>query len=215
MAHRPPDLPKLELIRDADFVNPDKRPFPTFKDEKTGTEMVFENGRCVMRLFPRPRFFASHYGLCTFPELAVGDFACRVTGRVLTGPENGWALGLYTPARDRHLAVRVRWDGAVEVGNLFWDDVGSRTTAGPIRHPAIRPGEEFNTLLVVLRGGRELELYVNDSAISQPIRLEQPLGAVWPCLVVWQRDAGVRREGRVEFSGFTQWSLPLPLTGRP
>jgi hypothetical protein len=177
--------------------------------------MGFENGRCVMRLFPVPRVGVSHYGFCTFPELAVGDCAFRITGRVLNGPENGWALGLWTPDKKRHLAVRLRWDGAVEVGNLFWDDEGSQTTAGPIQHRAIRPGGEFNTLLVVLRGGQALELYVNGEAISPPIQLERPLGAARPCLVVWQRDVGARSEGRAEFSGFTQWSLPLPPARKP
>jgi serine/threonine protein kinase len=211
----PPDLAKLVPVRDADFRNSDKHPFPPFKDDPKGIEMEFANDRCVMRLFPKPRLGATHYAYCTLPELAVGDCAFRVTGRVLTGPENGWALGLRTPKLDKHLAVRVRWDRAVEVGNLFWDKDGSTTTVGPIRDPAIRPGAELNTLLVVLRGGQSLELYVNDSAISQPIRLDKPLEAAWPCLVAWQRDVGAQKEGRVEFSEFKQWSLPLPPAGKP
>jgi hypothetical protein len=70
----------------------------------------------------------------------------------------------------------------------------------PIWHPVIRSGDEPNSLLVILRGGQRLEIYVNGTAISPPILLEQRLAPqVSVGLVSWSRHA--------EFTRFRLWRL--------
>jgi hypothetical protein len=70
-----------------------------------------------------------------------------------------------------------------------------------IRHSVVRPGNEYNTLRVLLRGGRKLEIYVNGVAIHRPIHLRQPLSPrVMPQHVAWSRH--------VELTRFRLWLLP-------
>jgi hypothetical protein len=100
--------------------------------------------------------------------------------------------------------VRLRRDGAVEVGP---GDADGLPTAW-IRHPAVRSGDELNTLRVVGRAGRLREVSVNGSAIPVPIPLRQPLvGPVTLSLILWQRNRG-DQEARAEFNRFTLWQLP-------
>jgi hypothetical protein len=205
----PPELSKVLPVLDEDFKDPANSRFGSHRDEAEGYDCRFETGRYVMRLFPRPRHPVSHWA-CFGPGVASteGDFACQVVGRIMTGGDHFWALGLWTPAKDRHLTIRLRRNGAVEVGNLFWNKEGEVKKVGPIRHRAIRPGNRDNTLLVVVRGGRRMEIYVNGAAVSRSIQLEPPLGPrVCPGVGLWQRS-GVQGEGRAEFSRFTVWKLP-------
>ena len=45
---------------------------------------------------------------------------------------------------------------------------------GPIGHPAIKPGNAFNRLLLVIRG-RELVIFVNGAQVADPIRFAYDL----------------------------------------
>jgi hypothetical protein len=129
-------------------------------------------------------------------------------GRVLARHDGGWALVLEAGRKEKSIAVKLRRDGNVEVGNFFLDNkVAPLTIAGPIQPPSARPGGEFNTLLVISRGGRTLEIYVNGSAVGRPIRLEESMGAVAPGLALWQRGRGDDQELRAEFKCFTVWNL--------
>src|SRR5262249_42079743 len=70
----------------------------------------------------------------------------------------------------------------------------------------IRPGGKSCTLLVILRGGQALEVYVNGTAVTRPIRLEHPLvPRVAHDIVTWDREA--------EFTRFTLWPLSPPVPG--
>ena len=42
---------------------------------------------------------------------------------------------------------------------------------GPIRHPAIKPGNEFNKLLFVMRK-REVVFFVNGVQVCDPVRFD-------------------------------------------
>ena len=114
----------------------------------------------------------------------------------------------------RSLGIRLRRDGRVEVGNLDWDKDDPHTTVGPIRPPAFKSGDEFNKLLVVCRGGRKLDIYVNDKAIGPPVQFNQPLGPIAQRLVMWKRGPD-KEEGRTEFDRFTLWLLPPPAPAKP
>ena len=139
-----------------------------------------------------------------------------MTGRVTTGGDHGWALGLWPSPRGSspELAIRLRRDGLVEVGNFDWDKDAPLTTVGPIRPPAFKSGDEFNKLLVVCRGGRKLEIYVNDKAVGPPVPLDQPPRPMVPVLVMWKRGRDTA-EGRAEFERFTLWQLPPEAQAKP
>jgi hypothetical protein len=116
---------------------------------------------------------------------------------------------LYAEPRERALAVRLRADRKLEIGNAFWNGTDPPfLITGLLGHPAVRPSNEANTLLVVLRGGRTLGVYVNGSAVSAPIRLRQPLGRVFQGPMTWRRAPPDDEEVRAEFSRLTVWQLP-------
>jgi hypothetical protein len=128
-----------------------------------------------------------------------------VVGRVLTERDAGWDVGLITRNKERSVAVRLRGDGTVEVGS-FWAPP-MVAMLGPIRHPIIKPGNEDNAVLVILRGGQTLEIYVNGTAICQPITLRERLGPVCPGVGLWERCAHPELKGRAVFNSFKVWRL--------
>ena len=200
---RPQDLSKVMPLIVDDFSDPDKSHFSAAGPNKFGNESRLENRRLVL-LQGR-----ESTDLFTWPsqQAVEGDFACEVVGRAVAG-EGGWALGLVTPNWDRAVAVCLRRDGTVEVGDLPW---GQRWNVPATKVQTLRPSNIYsddkeNTLLVILRGGRRLEIYVNGAAISRPIQLAHPLAPrVIPQIVTWSRQ--------VEFTRFKLWlvSPPAPL----
>jgi hypothetical protein len=205
---RPPDLSKEETFIDADFSTPAARRW--FPEQRDDPGERYEKGLYVIRKAstvtpPNARTHSDHWRRVGDPS--TGDVACQVEGRVLSGGDHGWAVGFSTPEEDRSVGVRLRRDGAVEVGDFFINQAGPVTTAGPIRHKAIRPGNEFNTVLAVLRGGRRLEVHVNGSPICAPIQLEQPLSLVHAGIQQWARGGHYELKGRAEFRRFTVWRL--------
>jgi serine/threonine protein kinase len=191
-----PDLSAVMPLIHEDFGDPDKCQFPTIQNKEHGGDLRLENGRYIVGK-------ASWADGCSVScQWAYGDFACQVVGCAVAG-EGGWALGLRTPDWDRALAVCMRRDGTVQVGDCSGgrDWKLSEAMNEPIQHSAIQPGDQSNTLLLILRDGRRLEIYVNGTAISSPIQLERPL-APWviPTLVTWSRE--------VEFTQYTMWLLP-------
>jgi hypothetical protein len=180
----------------------------TFNDGDS--EMKFDNGRYVQRqLWGHSRKLHRWHCFSWHPRYASEDFACQVTGRVLAPGDAGWGVVLYAEPRERALAVRFRGDGMVEIGNAVWEDNDPYSLlTGPLGHPAARRGNEANTLLILLRGGRSLEVYVNGSAVSAPIRLQQATGRVSPGLMCWRRGPGTDGEVRAEFSRLSVWQLP-------
>ncbi len=213
----PLDLSQVEPLRDSDFSKPGTD-FGSSRNEEWGWDIRAASNHYVMLLNPRPKM--SNRYLFMDPIIPVKvDFACRVTGRVQGKGDEGWAIGLLS-SQAQAVGIRLRRDGRVEVGNVFWKDEGPVTTVQPIQHPAVRSGEEFNSLLVICRGGRRLDIFVNDSPLGQPIQLPLPLGEVRPGLVFWQRGWGQgegRRllEGRAEFKRYTLWQLPQPVPAVP
>jgi len=205
---RAPDLSKMNLLIDDDFSDPAKSGFGLAKDDGFGRYHSFENGRYVIRLSPKPGI-SNSWAFNSYEEEVPleGDFACQVTGHILTKGDRGWGLCLFTPKRDRSVAIRLCWDGSAEVGNVFWDNKEDpRTTVGPIRHPAILSGDQLNTLLVICRGGRMLEVYVNGFAISGPIQLPQPIAPVCHGMLLWGRGRR-NSEWHAEFTRYTLWQL--------
>jgi hypothetical protein len=202
----------VPTVLDDDF-DPDKSVFSKDRNDRHGWERFFDNGHYVIRHFYRrpPEDWGTSADAWYSPLDAIsGDLACQVVCRVVTERDTGWAVGFFTPNRERDLGVRLRRDGAVEVGNFLWSErsQGPVTMLGPIRVPTILPGDEFNTLLVVLHGGQTLAIYVNGSAIARPIQLESPLTPVSPGVGLWERIGHPEQNGRAEFKRFKVWRLP-------
>jgi hypothetical protein len=116
-------------------------------------------------------------------------------------------VGFITPKRTGEVVVRLRLDGTVEVGNFIWPPRDPVTHLGPIQSPAIHSGNQFNTMLVILRGGQTLEIYVNGRAITGPIQLKQRLASVCAGVSLWERCGHTELKGRAELRRFTLWRL--------
>jgi serine/threonine protein kinase len=204
------DLSRLPPLIDDDFSDPKKSCFGPFADADGETR--FEQGRYVLRQLWGPlRRPDTAWVLFVSPmhhrQYASEDLACQVRGRLVARHENAWSLLLFANPEERSLAVRFRRDGKIEVGDVFWKN-GYSILAGPFESAAVKPSEEFNRLLVAVRGGQTLELFVNGTAVCPPIRLKQPLGKVRPGLQLFKRGPGDDGEMRAEFTRFTQWQLP-------
>jgi len=210
-----PDLSKVIPLIDDDFSGPIGDHFrPPVKEIE---DFRIENGLFVIQSFPVPPdsnwpFQQSVSSAESRRQTPEGDFACQLVGRVTTGGDHGWALGLYSISEDNNLAIRLRRDGGVELGNFSWGRDRATTMAAtvpPIRPPVFKLAPDFNKLLVVCCGGRKLEIYVNDSAIGPPILLDRLLlPPVQQFMVFWKRGRAVKEEGRAEFKQFTLWELP-------
>lgn len=202
-----PDLSGVIPLIDDDFSNPDKCHFGIRRPDSD--DFRIEDGRFVEQTFPTPKYPEHRWAAEDCGQSEESDFACQVIGRVRTGGDSGWALSLV------RWSIRLRRDGLVEVGNGSWGiGVAPLTTAGPIRPPAFKSGDEFNKLLVVCRGGRKLEIYVNDSAVGPAVALDHSLGPVVPGLMIWKRGRDTE-EGSAEFERFTLWQLPPPAQATP
>jgi hypothetical protein len=129
-----------------------------------------------------------------------GAFACRLTGRA-RGPLGRWGLSLTDrdgPGEGQRVNVSLGNPGLLRVGR------GGRPFPGlqDVAHPAVKKGPNVaNTLLVVLRG-RQLETYVNDVAVCDPVLLDHALPSPRLALL----GAGATPQGAVaEFEGITVW----------
>jgi hypothetical protein len=71
--------------------------------------------------------------------------------------------------------IRVYLDGEGKWGMSPWDRGPNRTPyAGPVAHRAVRPGNQANALLVVVRG-RDVEVYVNGEGVCERVRLDRDI----------------------------------------
>ncbi len=107
------------------------------------------------------------------------DFACQMTARVPREPYSiAWGVALFSPEKDTiGVVVRVTGEGTFSIEPMReWGQKVSESLlqVGPRRHPAIKSGAEANELLAVVRG-RQLEVYVNGSAVCDPIALPEAI----------------------------------------
>jgi hypothetical protein len=208
-----PDLSSLEPDVDDDFSDPDKSSFRV-GHHAPRSDLRFEKNLYVMRLFTgqaNSRYRGKPDDVWSRANFNMRDsFACQLTGRVIAPEGCGWALLLWAEPLERSVAIRLHRDGRVEIGQFTWPGTLTSTLAAPILPPGAHPGDEFNTLLVVLRGGQTLEVYLNGSAVIRPIRLKQPLGQVDQGMALWTRNLPTEAEVRAEFKRVTLWRLTGP-----
>jgi serine/threonine protein kinase len=131
-------------------------------------------------------------------------FACRLVGRVFGHAENMWTISLDNHQIQRSVRVGITrtgelWIGGGQYGRGWWPYLGEKEI-GPITHAAIKPGTEFNELLVIYRG-RTLEVYVNGVAVCNPVTYDTDLLPVQPSMGVYRQDNNIG-----EFERITLWS---------
>jgi predicted Ser/Thr protein kinase len=169
-ARRPGDVPAPDLatakqLFAEEFSDPRNKRWLVNKGERA--EFGFKDGKYYLQSYKGGIWRAN------LPHAAFEDFACRVVGRVRTPrPADAWGLMLsHADPKADVLRIRISRDGDLYVVK-FDPEAEQRvsTLAGPIRHPAIKSEEAFDTLLVIVRS-RLLGVYVNGVAVCDPIAL--------------------------------------------
>jgi formylglycine-generating enzyme required for sulfatase activity len=141
------------------------------------------------------------------------DFVCEVVARTSRDSHKGWGLHLHkefdkdTPdARFGGVEVMLNSQGELSVLSGRWGQrkVAGLPSVGPFR-VAVYNQDEFNSLVVVFRGGRHLEVFVNSVEACQPITLPCVLE---PAHVHLASMGGVSGAARLEFKSYKVWSAP-------
>jgi hypothetical protein len=130
----------------------------------------------------------------------------EVTGRVTkeSGTACGWIVILsQKKARSHGVQVVVFGDGQMWIRPSMFD---SDKSAGPrlkkIRHPAIKPAGQWNTLRVAV-SDNTLGVHMNGQEILKPMRLKFPLDSGRVALGI--NAPGENSEGRAEITSFAIW----------
>ena len=174
----PPDLSNLKPEVDDDFHDPARSVFHTAQGE--AHEIGFADGLYFQDVhYAAPGAFA----YWRLPG-AYANFACQIVGRLHGQSTDGWGASLAgVGGQDKvGLLVKMNADGRVELTRPLFavrtpPSPGNPVvnlpmpTRGPVRPAAAKPADEFNTLLVVKRGST-LDVYVNGSAVYDPIQLD-------------------------------------------
>jgi predicted Ser/Thr protein kinase len=191
-----PDLRAAKKLFTEDFADPQKK-WLVSRGEKM--EGGFKDGKYFMHATGRGVWRAN------VGHAPLEDFACLVVGRIRSAHANAaWGLIISrAEAKESVLRIRLSWDGEFGVVK-FNPEAEPRATplAGPLRHPAIKPDEAFNALLVIFRN-RLLEAYVNGVAVCDPIPLAE--NDYTPARVGLGLYGG-QEESTAEFQQITIWS---------
>jgi hypothetical protein len=114
---------------------------------------------------------------CKCPALVWRDCVVEVVGRIHSvepGTRGAWGVVLNKEVGTarRGFAVLINGKGELKVGPNPWTSATEfrelDPTIGPIVHPAIKPANQANTLVLVVRR-RSLELFVNSARICGPV----------------------------------------------
>jgi hypothetical protein len=198
----PTNLASLTPLVDDDFHNPRKSVFHR-SSIPLNAELFLKDGLYIGMMRPRPGVTERHI-YCDAIKCLSADFACQATGRVLADNDEGWSIYLHSFKEDRFISIRVNGNQQIEIAEAP-QDPAFHITRGPFSSSEIRPVNEFNTLLIILRDGQTLEVYANGQAVTAPMTFVPPLGAVVPGLAFWQRNANDQATVRAEFTRFTVW----------
>ena len=190
---RAPDLANAKIIVDRDF----RQPIASYPRESSADyEVGFQNGRFRVEV-KNPGAWWS------WSENKYSQFAAEVTGQV-TGPVSGaWGLAITDEANKHGVDLKIDSAGTLHIIPIPWGeekDIGPLVP--PITHNAIKPGKEFNKLLVILRG-RQLEVYVNGVPVTRPLLLDRDLA---PAPLMLQGFSGAEPGAVAQFERFTVWS---------
>ena len=103
---------------------------------------------------------------------------CEVVARVLSDNPTktaAWQVDVLNKAETRGFLIKINVKGELFLEPSPWKSAEAfrqiDPRMGPIRHPAIKPGNEFNKLLLILRK-REVVIFVNGVQACDPVRFE-------------------------------------------
>ena len=131
----------------------------------------------------------------------LSDGTCEVVARVLSdNPRKtaAWFMIVNSTTAERGFLIKINERGGFSLEPSPWygkEAAAFRKTdprMGPNMHPAIRPGNEFNKLLLILRK-REVVIFVNGVQVCEPVTFDYD---VTPALLGFGAAAG---PGRAEF----------------
>lgn len=165
-----PDLSKVKPQADYDLRDPkSKFPVRTEKPKTGSVDIGYGKGDVYFIDVRKPLGFGNWD--VPIPSKPPKDFACEVVGKV--GLANVvWGLRLLNARRDRAIDIALGNIGDMVVWRRTDKPADTpKAIAGPLKPASQKSGNQFNTLLVVLRG-RFLEVYVNGRSVCDPITLE-------------------------------------------
>jgi serine/threonine protein kinase len=128
-----------------------------------------------------------------------GPCAIELSGRVQGQPSDAWGIQLNNFEQKVGFKAAVNGNGQLTINPGYVSTYGafSGRSAGPFAHSAIKTGQDFNTLLLIVRA-ESIEIYVNGVAVCDPIEIEKE----WkPNRLQLTLDS--RQEARAEFRSFT------------
>ena len=99
------------------------------------------------------------------------------------------------------IQVRLMHDGTLFIGPSVWEFGRNQTPKiGPLKHEAVKTGDAFNKVMVIVRG-RQAEVYVNDISVCDPLVLNRDITPAILCLLAFGPEGTL-----TEFERFTVWS---------
>ncbi len=186
-----PDLSKARVLHNDEFDNP-KSGFPV--SAAPDRTRAYQAGKYFIR--------RTGSGWTPGPWKNVGDCACLCVGRARGGTDNIWGIEFNNPLRKLGVGVYLTGRGELRLHPTYTQGLG--TFPPPYRddlpHPAIKPGEQWNTLLAVVRG-RTVEVYVNGVAVCEPMTVDFDFLPCQPDLL-----GGIHDTGAAEFERVTVYS---------
>jgi tRNA A-37 threonylcarbamoyl transferase component Bud32 len=189
-AGKAPDLSKAKLLFKDDFDDP-----------KSG--WAVQKGKYFKLGYDKSKYFinlnadAERNSHC--PGGPFADFACQVRGRLTEAVDGGWALEIQDDKHTMTISLTRKQELVVKTE----DAEKQRTFLGPVQHPAIRPINEQNQMLLVVRGQRAT-VYINDVAVTEPFSTEY---VKMPVTITMDAIASPTETTRAEFENFRVWSI--------
>jgi len=196
LAERAPSFADVKPLFQDDFDDPASG-FPV-QDEPGKVQSGYAAGR----YFLNPRLGYGAWGW-NLPTGKFEDFACELVGRAIGRPEDGWGICIGNPDNNNHgVFVALTRSGHVSLGPSPFEPQPERgPSAGPLRAMAFRSGENFNRLVVTVRG-RTVRVYVNSFAVGKPTTIDRDITPGTIALF-----AVPRHGGSAEFDRVTVWPL--------
>jgi hypothetical protein len=119
-----------------------------------------------------------------------GEYQVDLVGRLAVqgGAPGAWG-GVIVREDGRGLQVLIDRAGQVRVVPSVWDDgkYQEDRSMGPVRLPAIRRTDDWNTLTLRVRG-RRLEILVNGQAVGEPFEVDYDLLPSRAAFAAWKPD---------------------------
>ena len=169
-----------------------------------GDDKIYSSGRYIVGPYHGSYYWSSPRGIRT-------DSALEVVGRMkLLSPnsQGSWVVVLDHSAGSGRSGFMVKINRRGELflrqppGKSAKEPMGNKTILGPIVHSAIKPGDQDNALLLVMKQ-RTLQIFVNSVQVCEPVTYESDLTPGHLLLGAWDGKGDFQAEfARVEIREF-------------